>query len=179
MVEIRPARPEDARAIARVHVAAWQAAYRGILPDEMLEEMSVEEREATWTNILTAYAATHPVLAAEEFGVGLVGFGNAGPLRGEPVAGYGGEFKTLYVLPAFQRRGIGGRLLRGLAAELVARGHGAALAWVLADNPAGGFFAAMGGVVCAERVEEVEDMALEDVAYGWPALGALAGRADS
>jgi len=35
-VEIRDARVEEARAIAEVHVASWQAAYRGLLPAEVL-----------------------------------------------------------------------------------------------------------------------------------------------
>jgi GNAT superfamily N-acetyltransferase len=179
MVEIRPARPEDARAIARVHVAVWQTAYRGILPDDVLDEMSVDESEANWRDILTAHARTHPVLAVEEFGLGIVGFGNGGPLRGNAVPPYTGEFKTLYLLPAFQRRGIGRRLFGRLAAGLVERGHGAALAWVLAESPARGFFEAMGGALAAERVEEVEDMAFEDVAYGWPDLGVLARAGES
>jgi len=42
---IRPATPEDARAIAEVHVASWRYAYRGLLPDDVLDRLSVEERE--------------------------------------------------------------------------------------------------------------------------------------
>ena len=174
MVDIRLAGPGDAPAIARVHVAVWQSTYRGLIEDALIEAVSVEQREAMWTDILTAYAASHPVLVAEDFGIGVCGFGNAGPLRGEAVPGYIGEFKTLYLLPAYQRRGIGGRMLRQLAGLLNERGHDSALAWVLATNPACGFYEAMGGIICAQRIAEEEGGSLADVAYGWRDLRALA-----
>lgn len=175
MVDIRLARPEDAPAIARVHVAVWHATYRGVLPDEMIDQISVEQREAMWSDILTAYTETHPVLVAEDFGIGICGFGNGGPLRGESVPGYDAEFKTLYLLPAYQRRGIGRAMLGRLAALLRERGHASAIVWVLATNPACGFYEAMGGVLCAERVAEDEGESVADLAYGWNDLAALAG----
>jgi ribosomal protein S18 acetylase RimI-like enzyme len=176
MVDIRPARPEDAAAIARVHVAIWQTSYRGLIDDALIDEVTVEQREAMWGDILTAYTETHPVLVATDYGVGVCGFGNAGPLRGEDVLGYSGEFKTLYLLPAYQRRGIGGAMLSRLVALLIERGHDTALAWVLASNPACGFYESMGGVLCAQRLAEDEDEgdSPADLAYGWSDLAALA-----
>ena len=178
MVEIRLARPEDTSAIARVHVAVWHATYRGVIADALIDAVTIEQREAMWGDILTAYTATHPVLVAEDFGTGICGFGNAGPLRGEGVSGYSGEFKTLYLLPAYQRRGIGRALLCRLAAALLERGHDSALAWVLASNPACGFYEAMGGMLCAERLADDEDEADSpaDLGYGWSDLAALAGK---
>jgi L-amino acid N-acyltransferase YncA len=174
MVDIRFARPEDAAAVARVHVAVWETTYRGLIDDALIEAPTVQQREAMWGDILTAYSATHPVLVAEEFGIGICGFGNAGPLRGEEVLGFSGEFKTLYLLPAYQRRGLGRAMLCRLAALLMERGHRSALAWVLASNPACGFYEAMGGVLCAQRVDEDEPDSPADLAYGWSELAALA-----
>ncbi len=45
---IRTARPDDARSVAEVHVASWRHAYRGLLPDDYLERLSVDDREAMW-----------------------------------------------------------------------------------------------------------------------------------
>jgi hypothetical protein len=45
---VRAARPEDARSVAEVHVASWRHAYRGLLPDDYLERLSVDDREAMW-----------------------------------------------------------------------------------------------------------------------------------
>ena len=42
--EIRRARPEDAEAVARVHVAGWRHAYRGLLPDDYLDGLDWRDR---------------------------------------------------------------------------------------------------------------------------------------
>jgi len=34
--------------IAEVHVSSWQAAYRGVLPDDLLDGQSLPEREQSW-----------------------------------------------------------------------------------------------------------------------------------
>jgi len=43
-MEIRHARRGDADEVARVHVRAWQAAYRGLLPDAYLDALRPEDR---------------------------------------------------------------------------------------------------------------------------------------
>jgi len=44
VVEVRQAVPEDASAIAAVHVGSWQAAYRGLLTYELLDGLSAAQR---------------------------------------------------------------------------------------------------------------------------------------
>lgn len=46
-MKVRYARPDDASALASVHVGTWQVAYRGLLPDAYLSTMSVGARAAT------------------------------------------------------------------------------------------------------------------------------------
>lgn len=41
-MRLRPAQPEDALAVARVHVRSWQAAYRGLLPDDHIGRRPLE-----------------------------------------------------------------------------------------------------------------------------------------
>jgi GNAT superfamily N-acetyltransferase len=41
---LRPAEPQDAMAVARVHVRSWQAAYRTLLPDDYLNQLRPEDR---------------------------------------------------------------------------------------------------------------------------------------
>src|SRR5207247_7924466 len=50
---IRAAVVDDARAIAEVHVGSWRSTYRGQLPDDLLDRLSVDEREAQWSSGLT------------------------------------------------------------------------------------------------------------------------------
>ncbi len=48
-MELRPAVPADAPAAARVHVRAWQAGYRGLMPAEYLDGLRPEDRAARYT----------------------------------------------------------------------------------------------------------------------------------
>ena len=41
-MRIRPATPRDVTAIATIHVETWQVVYRGQVPDEYLERLSVD-----------------------------------------------------------------------------------------------------------------------------------------
>src|SRR6266542_4172074 len=45
---IRRATVEDAAAIARVRVDTWRSAYRGILPDELLDGLDPAESAVRW-----------------------------------------------------------------------------------------------------------------------------------
>ena len=41
MLTVRAAEVDDAQAIARVHVDAWQATYTGIIPQPYLDQLNV------------------------------------------------------------------------------------------------------------------------------------------
>ena len=45
---IREPSKDDARGLAEVHVRSWQAAYKGQLPDDILDNLSVDQREQQW-----------------------------------------------------------------------------------------------------------------------------------
>jgi hypothetical protein len=48
-MRIRLAVPEDALAVARVHVRSWQVGYRGLLPDDYLGKLNAAERAKRYT----------------------------------------------------------------------------------------------------------------------------------
>jgi ribosomal protein S18 acetylase RimI-like enzyme len=179
---IRTARIEDAPRLASMHVASWRETYVGILPDAMLAALSVERRTAMWEQIMRSPASsdsTAVYLASvdEE----LVGFGSCGGQRTDSLraGGYGGEVGAIYVLRAFQRRGIGARLLGSMASDLITRGLTAASLWVLRDNPvARRFYERHGAQVIAEREDVRGDAVLVELAYGWADLTRLSGSLD-
>ncbi|MEJ6553652.1 hypothetical protein PQI51_01275 [Microbacterium esteraromaticum] len=49
---IRPASVDDAHDLAVVHVRSWQQAYRGLMPQAVLDGLSIAEREAGWARLL-------------------------------------------------------------------------------------------------------------------------------
>src|SRR5437879_1904890 len=112
---IREASLEDAEAIARVHVATWQAAYRGIVPDEYLDSLDVTDRTARWRQGLAAPGG--PTWVAEIEGR-VVGWANAGPSRDEDDQAAPGELYGIYVEAASWGHGPGRHLMEEATAWL-------------------------------------------------------------
>ena len=165
---IRSANPGDAGAIARVYVDTWRDAYPTMVPNAVLVGMSLRRQRAYWSQALVR-ARTEAIMVAEDARAGIVGFGSCGRARAAPLP-HQGEVYTLYVLADFRGAGKGAGLLRGLFGALTERGYSSALVWVLADNPARYFYAAMGGVVVAERDEALWGKTVRQAAYGWTDL---------
>ncbi len=143
-ITVLPATPDDAFAVAWVHVASWQVAYRGLMPEAFLAGLSVERREASWRQSLARPAARSATLAARA-GETVIGFASVGPSRDEGAGPEAGELYAIYVEPACW--GVGaGRLLMDRALErLRAEGFRAATLWVLEENArAIGFYAKAG-----------------------------------
>jgi len=128
---IRSATVEDAVGIAETHVASWRAAYRGLLPEELLDGLSVERRTTQWQeDIRSADLDVH--IAADPAGhVG--GFIAGGRSRDGDATGTVGELMAIYVRPQLWSLGIGGRLHAAGVAGLATRFEQATL-WVLEGN---------------------------------------------
>jgi GNAT superfamily N-acetyltransferase len=169
-MRIRPARPEDAAALARIYVAAWRDAYAGILPDAMLVGMSDVRHAAAWQRELRARDRHSDTLVAED-GDGVLGLVSIGPARRASYAQpEGGEIYRLYVAPVRQGEGAGKRLLMASLDWLIARDVDAVIVWVLADNPARFFYEAMGGKRLGEKTESLAGVKVREIAYGWTDL---------
>lgn len=130
---IRTARPDDARAVAEVHVASWRHAYRGLLPDDYLERLSVDDREAMWRQ---AFADADPMSGAfvAEVDGWVVGFASFGPSRDEDVPERTGEVPAIYVDPAVLGTGVGRELFEAATIALRDAGFARATLWVLEAN---------------------------------------------
>jgi GNAT superfamily N-acetyltransferase len=135
-IRIRPAAVDDAIGIASTHVRGWRAAYRGIVPDEVLDGLSVTARAARWSDQLTGDPPDQHTFVAEQEGV-VVGFVAVGPSRDPFVEPGTGEVYAIYVDPDLWGRGVGSALLTQAVEELRSRGHRSATLWVLAANESG------------------------------------------
>jgi L-amino acid N-acyltransferase YncA len=142
---IRRATETDASAIAQVHVAAWRTTYRGIVAQDHIDGLSVDDFTARWQSRLSGRtAAPHTVLVASDNDGNIVGFASGGPTR-ETGLPFDAELYAIYLLQPFQARGLGRQLLRELAKHLLEEGHSSLCVSVLSDNPARHFYQRMGG----------------------------------
>jgi ribosomal protein S18 acetylase RimI-like enzyme len=138
---IRPARPEDAAALAGVQVRAWWHAYADYVDRDDLAEHTVAARTERWRELLAAGADT----AVAEVEGRVTGFASIGPpLRAEPEPELG-ELYAIYVDPPAQGAGVGSALLDDAEARLRLRGCTRAVLCVFeANGLARAFYAARG-----------------------------------
>ena len=166
MHDIRPARLDDARAIARVHVSSWRSTYDGIVPGAFLASLSVGKREARWIEILSKPSREHVALVAGDPVVGML---SAGPSR-EKDPRFSAELYAIYLRREAQGRGFGRALVGEFARRMLALGHRAAHVWVLAANPACGFYESTGARLLRTTTIEIGRRLLVERCYGWDRL---------
>jgi ribosomal protein S18 acetylase RimI-like enzyme len=173
-MRIRPALPDDANAIARVHVQAWQETYRGIMPDAVLDTISVAERAKSWSERIPSLAERRQsvVVAPNDTGE-LIGFAGCGPAR-LPELGADGEIYMINIVNRGKRQRFGAALMHEMARQLDALGFRAAGLWVLEANlPARAFYARLGGAPGIAIENEHGGVILKDLAIRWPTVAAL------
>jgi GNAT superfamily N-acetyltransferase len=168
---VREARPEDARGIARVRVDTWRTTYRGLIPDNYLNQLSYDEKELSYRDKIADKNNNEYFFIAEEDNA-VVGFAICGPER-SGYRLYGGEIYAIYVLEAYQRKGIGRALVKTSIGRLRELGFCSMLLWVLDGNLYCHFYERLGGAPIARKKHEMNGAELELVAYGWPDISGL------
>lgn len=128
---VRIAEPGDAMEVARVHVKAWQVAYRGLMADAYLDAIDPAQRAATYDFSHRDSTKPRTIVAAK--GRAILGFATTAPasdLDGLRC----GELCALYVDPACWGEGVGRALIAAARSHLADAGFGTAVLWVLAGN---------------------------------------------
>ena len=113
-------------------MAAWRDAYRGLIPDAILNELSVAARTARWKRIITNTASKTRVWVADEDRV--IGFASTGPAEDADAPAGTAELYTLYLEPSWIGRGVGKALETTALDDLRDQGFHAATLWVLEAN---------------------------------------------
>ena len=130
---IRKVLPAEAYEYAACHVACWLAAYRGIIPDDYLDDMPAEvgpRAESLRRSLLDP--GDERFYCADDDGrmVGRLVFG----CSRDPDKPAAGEVMAIYLLPEFWGQGFGRLMMDFAIASLKAEGYREVLLWVLAEN---------------------------------------------
>ncbi len=162
-VQVRAAGPSDARALAVVHVETWRTAYRGLLPDRVLDSLDLDAREARWREVL-AQGGTATVAEQD---AALVGFCSYGPSGDEDAGTAVGELLAIYVMPTSWGSGVGRQLHDVALRVLAGNGMTEATLWVLDGNErARRFYEQRGWTLDGRsKTEELGDVAVLEVRY--------------
>jgi len=165
LIEIRRARPSDARAVASAHDEAWRTAYQGIIPGLELERLINRRGAAWWDGSIRKGSRVSLFM----FGDTVAGYANYGRNRARSL-NYDGEIYELYLRPQYQGLGFGRRLFSSARKDLLQSGVKSLVVWALSDNePAVQFYRALGGQAVARSSEAFGGKVLDKVAYAWNA----------
>ena len=143
MITVRRPQPDEAAAMAALHVACWRESYEAFLPRALFESLAAEKRHAIWARqiadperiLWTAYEETEPLA-----------FINAGAAAEKDRGDADGEIAALYVRKAFHRTGLGRMLMARAADDWVARGgHALRVGVISANTSARAFYEGLGG----------------------------------
>ena len=108
MIKIRQAVLSDAKDIAEVNVATWKVAYKGLLPDEFLANRTMSEKRIE--HIKNQINNENDICLVAELDDKIIGYCIGGlPRQYNDVFQF--ELRAFYVLPTYQRNGVGKALL--------------------------------------------------------------------
>lgn len=166
-VTIRDATNADVPDIARVHVESWQRSFEGIAPERYLNDMSVERRREVFAERLSD--PSYRLMVAEKRDGDVVGFIDFGRPDFENY-GYDARVYSFYLLPEFQRLGVGGRLFERCFIRMSEEGFKSACLDTLEMSPYRRFYEKKGGEIVAHDSHKLGDTDYATVIYGWRSL---------
>jgi ribosomal protein S18 acetylase RimI-like enzyme len=133
-VIIRTAWVADAEAIAHVRVAAWRAAYRGLMPASYLDRADLEDTEAEQLRDRLRSIRDGTRISAADLDGRIVGYCAYGCGAGDDAEPSSGGVYDLYVHPDVWHQGVGRRLLVYATEHFKAQGFGEATLFVFEGN---------------------------------------------
>ena len=141
-MEIRHLAPgDDLNEISSIYENSWKYAYKGIIPQEFLDSIP----EGRWAGKLNAEGRDNLVLIADGK---LAGTACICSSRWDDHPGCG-EIVSIYLLPEYMGKGLGGDLLERCTEELKKKGFRRVILWVLEENTRARHFYEKHGFVCA------------------------------
>ncbi len=166
---IRPALSEDASAIAKVHIQAWQETYAGLIPQNYLDQLpsKYESRMNNWKNII---ATTDRYVWVAENANGIVGFISFGPPRDlnreEHI-----ELEAIYLLASEKNKKLGFSLLSIGFNKMRDLGYKKCYCWVLEGNPTIKFYERTSAKFSSQVKQlELGGVLLNELVYDWDNL---------
>lgn len=149
MITIRKLEPsDDFKSIGKIYVDSWKYAYKGIIFQEYLDNLSSEQ----WENSLDK--DNRYTLIAELDGK-MIATASYGKSRDDEYAGQG-EIYSIYFLPEYIGKGYGKQLINVVIKQLYDLGYKKIFLWVLKDNFYARRFYEKVGFFCSGKSKEVQ-----------------------
>ncbi len=128
---IRYANINDSKILGDIHSQSWKMAYKKIIPDLILDNMSAEKREKYFYKALSEKLEEDVLIFKQN---NPVGFMTLGKCRDEDYDSSWGEICGIYLLPTYWNQGIGTELIKWGINELKNKAFTKISLWVLEEN---------------------------------------------
>ncbi|AGK95707.1 GNAT family N-acetyltransferase [Clostridium pasteurianum] len=131
MYKIRYADINDAKILGEIHSKSWKVAYKSIVPDEILNNITPDKRQKYFEKALAEGWEEDAIIFKDEKALGLICIGKC---RDEDKKDSYGEIWGIYLLPEYWNLGIGSELMSWGLNELKKRNYKKIFLWVLEGN---------------------------------------------
>ena len=128
---IRMAQQSDCAELAKVHVASWQAGFKGIIDQEYLDNLDVRLREQRWAELLKRGRDTVHLHFDD---ASIIGFATICHCRDEDTQDTWGEISSFYYLERYWGKGFSHAMMSHALEQLESSGNDVTTIWVLKDN---------------------------------------------
>lgn len=115
---LRLAEEKDLKQIAQIYVENWRGTYHGLLPQKYLDELSVEKKQAEWSDYIRT--PRQGIFVMEDAGQ-ILGFAAFKPYHRVEDCIY---LDSLHVRREWQGKGIGTRLIEKVYQQGIAEKYG-------------------------------------------------------
>lgn len=128
---IRYASAEDSAAIGRIHAASWKEAYKGLIPQRILDGLNADKSAEKFYRAIAIKGERFAVITKDGETAGFICFGKC---RDADLDQSCGEIRAIYLRPDYWRTGLGTRLISFGIKELRKNGFDKMVLWVLKEN---------------------------------------------
>lgn len=122
---IRQMKKEEIDDVGRIYSLCWKSAYKGIVPQDYLDEIT----EKRWSFLADNPSKSYVLLDDGKY----IGTSSVSPARDEKMSGWG-EVISIYLLPEHFGKGYGKALFDFTINELKNRGFDKIYLWTLKKN---------------------------------------------
>ena len=143
MITLRLASPGDASVLAEIRRLSWESAYRGIYPDELIDNFDYAAHAEKFRKQMARSDTEVYVILDGDTLVGYCTVGEADWYKDFPVC-----LHSLYLVPAYHRKGIGRHIMEFVKDWCRQKGYGSFFnSCNLHNHGARAFYEAMGGIL--------------------------------
>lgn len=164
--QIQEATLKHAPGIASVLVKTWQQAYKGLIDQDYLNSLDLNQKIERWKNILQTPNRKSQIYVFLNNKDQVVGVCSIGESR-YPEQKFTHELYLIYILPEYQRGGLGRFMFEDIKKKLHALDAKSLCVMVLQQGPAVGYYQKMGAQIIQEHQTKIGDKQYAEYLMGW------------